>query len=354
MLPTNASILVILMGSLGDVTRGLSIVEPLKRLSPQCRISWLVEPACLDLVKLCPQVDQVIVFERDLGLRGAWRLVKRLRKEEFHLVIDLQRIFKSGLFSRLSRARRRLGFNRRNAKELNWIFNNEHIAHYPPHIPKHEHYWKFLDYLGSKSPAGPLLNLGVPEVATSCPQWSRLINHDSIALILGSSWPSKNWPLDGYRQLLRLLPANKGQSIVLLGLPRNLPAARQLAAEFGGRPIVNAVGDTSLVQLCSILKQVRAVIGPDSGPAHLASALGTPYISLFGPTDPGRTAPCGGADLVLRSAIGCSPCYLRVCPGIGRLCLRLISAEAVLEKLDLVLARPKESTPPPAGACHEI
>src|SRR5690606_14219230 len=112
-----------------------------------------------------------------------------------------------------------------------------------------------------------------------------------------------------------------------------------LAAHFGQR-VVNTIGRTTLDDLNGLLAAARACVGPDSGPAHMAAAVGTPHITLFGPTSPERTAPYGSEHLVVRSSIGCAPCYRRRCPGLGRLCMRMLSPEAVWSKLQPLLARP--------------
>ena len=103
------------------------------------------------------------------------------------------------------------------------------------------------------------------------------------------------------------------------------------------------VGKTSLLELVAVLKAATVGVGPDSGPGHLAAAGGTPYVSLFGPTAPARTAPYGSEHLVVQSGVSCAPCYKKRCPGLGRLCMRLISVEAVHKKLSEALAMHSEN-----------
>ncbi len=147
-IPASPSILIILMGSLGDVARGLCLVCQIKANLPQSRVTWLVEPKWSELVRLNRQIDRVIIFKRAWRLSAVWQLFKDLRQDHFDITLDLQRILKSGFFSLLSGARRRIGFNRRNAKEFNWIFNNEHIGYFSDDLPKIRHYLKFTEHLG--------------------------------------------------------------------------------------------------------------------------------------------------------------------------------------------------------------
>ena len=113
---TAPSILIILMGSLGDVARGLCLVSHIKNNLQGSRVTWLVEPMCAELVGLHPRIDKVIIFNRSRNILGVWDLYKNLLREHFDITIDLQRHFKSGFFSLLSRAKRRIGFKRRNTK----------------------------------------------------------------------------------------------------------------------------------------------------------------------------------------------------------------------------------------------
>ena len=140
--PAAPSILIILMGSLGDVARGLCLVSHIKDHLPDSRVSWLIEARRIDLVNFHPQLDKIIVFDRSKGAAGVWDLYQALRREHFDVTLDLQRIFKSGLFSLLSGARRRIGFHRRNSKEFNWLFNNEYIPYFRENLSKLDHYLK--------------------------------------------------------------------------------------------------------------------------------------------------------------------------------------------------------------------
>jgi lipopolysaccharide heptosyltransferase II len=355
-------ILITLMGSLGDVTRGLAVATALKRHDAQVRITWLVEPKCEGLVRLSRQLDRVVVFERGKGLAAVRRVRRELRAESYDAALDMQRHFKSGLLTYLSGAKRRIGFARKNAKEGNWLFSTERIDSYEESSTnKFEAYERFLDALGvprlsspGSSGQAPLefpdagisgrpLSALVAEVRQSLPRY--------VVLVLGSSWESKNWMGQGYQGVASEL-LKQGVGVVLLGDKSQSALAEQLAQAFSnteppgaevrkaGTPqVVNVLGKTSLEDLVSLLEHAEAAVGPDSGPGHIAAAVGTPYIGIFGATSPERTAPVGNYQRALRSPIGCSPCYLRRCPGLGRLCMRLVTVEQVLSQLKPILAR---------------
>lgn len=327
-------VLIVLMGALGDVVRGLCLVDAIKTAWPNCRITWLVEPACAGLVRLHPRIDRVVVFERKRGLRGVLALRRELRQERYDVTLDLQRHFKSGVFSLISGAARRIGFHRRDAKECNQFFNTEQVTQHGDDISKIDHYLKFLAPLGIAAPERLTSGLEEISLARVAAAWRMDLTQPYVGLVLGSSWDSKDWPEEGYQGLLQQLSSTDLRTAVLIGDKSRLDMAARLEA---GAPqflkVVNLAGKTSLEELVAVLHDAAVVVGPDSGPAHICGAIGTRHVTLFGPTPAGRNAARGSEDLVLSSALGCSPCRRRVCPGLGKVCMRLISPEAVVERV---------------------
>ncbi|MBX7144425.1 MAG: glycosyltransferase family 9 protein [Oligoflexia bacterium] len=320
------SVLVVLLGSIGDVARGLVVVSAIKRSFPGCRITWVVEPLCQPLVALHKGIDRVLLFDRKRPISGLMRLRNDLRQERYDVALDMQRIFKSGIFAWLSGAPRRIGFHRRDAKEFNWIFQTETIPELGENIPKLQHYLTFSSQLGADNAE---IDFGLDPGPASEKVKALLdqISKPFVAVLLGSSWESKNWPLSGYEGLLARLEADRAYSVLLCGDKSQVVTAAALRAVYPN--VRSCVGETSLVELLQILKQARLLVGPDSGPAHMACAVGVSCITLFGPTNPGRVAPWGSEELSLRSSIGCAGCYKRRCPGLGGLCMRLLSPDAV-------------------------
>jgi ADP-heptose:LPS heptosyltransferase len=111
------------------------------------------------------------------------------------------------------------------------------------------------------------------------------------------------------------------------------------AQKNGTLRVWNAVGKTDLRELIALIRQATVCMGPDSGPGHIAGAVGTPYVALFGPTPVTRNVPFGSEALALSSQIGCAPCKRRVCPGLGKVCMKLIHPQAVLAKVSEVVGR---------------
>lgn len=333
----NASFLIILMGSLGDVARGLCVATHIKKNLPNSKITWLVEPKWVELVDFHPSIDNVIVFNRAWNALGVIGLYNKLKKEHFDITLDLQRHIKSGLFSFLSRAKRRVGFHRHDSKELNWIFNNERIDFFGEDLPKFLHYLKFIHYLGLPDADAVDFGLSSFDPAPYLPSDIVAIKKPFVAVVIGSSWQSKDWFLEHYVQLITNIIKSDKYSVVLLGDSSKQGLSKSIMDQITSNKLVNMVNKTSLLELVAILKNASAAAGPDSGPGHIAAAVGTPYVSLFGPTLPTRVAPYGCEHLVVQSSAECAPCNKKRCADHEEHCMRLITAKDVLKKLDEVL-----------------
>ncbi len=337
-IPPSPSILIILMGSLGDVARGLCLVDHIKTNLPQSRVTWMVEPKWSELVELNPQIDRIIIFRRAWRLSAVWGLFKELRLDHYDITLDLQRIFKSGFFSLLTGAERRIGFHRRNAKEFNWVFNNEHIEYCSDDLPKIYHYLKFTEYLGLPEPDKLEFGLSFLNPSEMTPKIIAELNRPFIVVVLGTSWESKNWSDEGYIGLIERILADRNLKVVLVGDSSRAGLAATLTEKFQTSDMIDLVGQTSLLQLVSLLKAAAVGVGPDSGPGHVAAAVKTPFVTLFGPTSPRRTAPFGNHRLVIEAGLDCASCYKKRCAEGKNQCMNSIRPDAVMEKISLALS----------------
>lgn len=334
----NSAILVVLMGALGDLVRGLCLPGEIKHNWPAATVTWLVEPRWKPLVERHPLIDEVIVFDRPRKAAAVMDLRRALNARRFDITLDMQRHFKSGLFSLLSGAPQRIGVHPRNAKEFNWLFNNHHLPYFSPQRPKLEHYLQFISYLGGSLSKRP--DFGLSSVGDDDPPdglRSRL-PAPYIVIVMGSSWISKDWTYEGYRGLTQAILARGEYGVVLVGDGSQTGPAGRLTAAFGSDRLLNLTGKTSLTELVAVLRQASAAAGPDSGPGHISAAVGTPYVALFGPTDPDRVAPYRCRDLVVRSRGDCLGCYRKVCPRRDTICMAAITPAMVLARLDQALA----------------
>src|ERR1044071_5810639 len=186
-------ILLILHGSIGDVTRALPLATVLRKGFPRSYIAWSVEPASRPLLEHNPAINQIILFDRVRGWRALAPFLRQIREKRFDLVLDLQRILKSGLISWATGAPLRIGFNRADAKELNWVFNNLHIEAFDETIPKIEHYFKFTDYLGLPREAPQWDFYLTAKEQTAVQNHVATIKRSFAVLFVGTRWQSKRW-----------------------------------------------------------------------------------------------------------------------------------------------------------------
>ncbi len=338
-------LLIVLHGAIGDVTRALPLAVRIKRAWPQVELSWAVEPLSRGLVEGHPAVDRVFLFDRPKGFRAYRSFVRELINEKFDLVLDLQRHFKSGVTAFMTRAPRRIGFHPRSAKEFNWLFNSEYVSAVPNFSPKIQHYQLFGDALGIP-PLEPL-EFGLKAEAADLARMEALIAEVAgdevtiaehrVGLIVGSSWKSRFWTVEHYVKLIETARSSLGLVPLLIGGKGELEFGNEVIARLPSGAAINLIGRTALADLVPLFSSIRVAVGSDSGPMHIAAAVGTPVISLWGSTSPKRSAPYGSEQYVLQSAIGCSPCYRRECPGVGTLCMKAIPSRAVIAQLESIL-----------------
>ncbi len=328
-------ILIVLMGSIGDVARGISVAAHIKKHSPDSYIGWLIEPKCSAIVKKCTAIDEIITFERGSGLSALVKLYKQLKHFKADVTLDLQRHAKSGFFSFLSGAPRRIGFAKANTKEGNWIFQTEYVDPVSDNRSKLEVYLSFLPKLGIPIPVHVEFALKAPDLGKFSDKIQTLPK-PILGIVIGSTWPSKDWPTVGYIDLFNKINQSKISSIVLIGdaTQRNL-AKNIVTTNFSN--YLNLVGETSLTELISILPNLDLLVGPDSGPGHIAAALGVRQVTLFGPTSPERVSPYGSKELAVNASMPCSPCLRKRCPGLDNICMRLISPNAVYDRIKGIL-----------------
>ncbi len=352
-IPAPKKVLIVLLGAIGDVTRALPLALRIKKEWPAVYLAWAVEPKSFGVLEGHTAIDRIIVFNRPGGFSAYRAFLQELRDEKFDLVFDLQRHLKSGFTSYSTGSSFRLGFARKNAKEGNWFFNNYHIEEIDAPLPKILHYQKFGDFLGLTESTPLEFGLTVDHETqtqldllwreqsqvqgfSSLPESSK-----RVALILGSSWKSRFWPSEYYQALIEEMFRRFGVISILIGGKSERVVADQIMRGVLPGRVLNLVEKTKLRELKAVFLDVLFAIGSDSGPMHIAAAVGTPVISLWGATSPLRSAPYGSEQYVLQSDVPCAPCYLRECPGLNNLCMRKISVEDVLRQVEALLKQGK-------------
>ena len=332
-------ILMVRLSSVGDVLLATPVAAWLKHRYPQARLRWLVDAGYEDLVTHNPHVDEVVSFDytgRHRGPSGIRRLAAELKPVDF--MVDLQHKLRTGLLARrLKPTRRKVLVKRRGMDLVRAMMGRDTIFRGPHQV---ERYFAILEQdVADPSLPAPLMKVA-HERLTQMRQGltDRLGSGPLVGLVVGAKHATKCWPRARYLELAKLCLA-QDLGLVLLGGIDDLVAVETLAAQLpGDRVVVRAGG--SLMDLACNLAACRAVVSPDSGPGHMAGALGVGLVSLFGPTSPERWSPQGSRVEVVRLPLACSPCSNHggsTCP-VGTLeCMRSLSAELVFEALDRVL-----------------
>lgn len=341
--PEPKKILMVLHGSIGDVTRALPLANLIRRGFPKATLTWSVEPPSLPLLEHHPAVDEVILFDRPHWRNQLVPFLRRIRAGRFDLVLDLQRHLKSGMVSWWSGAPNRVGFHRLDGKEFNWVFNNHHIPALGEGISKFNHYLKFAEYLGL-APEPVEWRLGLTREEQACvDRHLEKLGGGFATFFVGSRWESKGWFASQISSCADLIKKRYGLSVILLGSEADAALAKEVEVSCV-QSVRNLVGRTSLKEAVGIIAKARVAVGPDTGLMHIAAAVGTPVISLWGATSPSRTGPYGFGELAIRGKADCSPCYRKRCP-IGRVCMQSIDVETIMAKIAMGIARDRNGAP---------
>ena len=312
-------ILIIKLGALGDVINTIPAVIRLKHHF-KCKIHWLCAPLSYPIIEEHPSVDKTILFDKNKKT-GLFKAAMEIRGERYDLAIDFQRTIKSGFFCLMSDSRVKLGFDKRRCKEFTWMYPFTRI---PPSDPeKHmvDQYLDFADYLGAAK-------TGVQWQITRH-EFTRIeLPENYVVLNIGATKKANLWQPEKFAELAILLHKKKGLVSVLTGGSADIPMGGMIKAIAGGA-VMDLTGKTSLHELTEIISRAGAVVSCDTGPMHLAVALGIKTIALFGPSNPRRTGPYKGK--IIQKSYYCSPCNKKKCPDPR--CMKLIQAEDVLSHI---------------------
>ncbi|HEY7306209.1 MAG TPA: glycosyltransferase family 9 protein [Bryobacteraceae bacterium] len=276
------SILVIRLGAMGDIIHALPAAASLKLSFPERKVLWLIAPKWMPLVEGNPFVDELILFDwRGTALWSASRQLRRLRPE---LAIDFQGLLKSSLAGRMARPQAFFGFDRSVARESlsTWLYSRR-VAVAGPHRVQRN-----LQLAAAAGAATLTEQAWIPSGRAEA-------NLPSGPFVLASpfaGWTSKQWPLESYEQLAGVLN-KEGFELVI-----NVSESQAARLRHLNRVRVHM---SSLTGLIDATRRATAVIGVDSGPLHLAAALGKPGVALYGPTDPAQTGPYRSNMVVLRA-----------------------------------------------------
>lgn len=314
-----ASLLVRATNWLGDAVMTTPALAAVREGFPDARIALLARPMVAELFRHHPDVDEVIVYERPgrhEGALGRLRLGGEIRRRRFDGALLLQNAFDAALIAFLGRIPERAGYPTDGRRVLLTL----PVPLTPGILERHEveYYLCLLDGLGIPRPEPASLKVAVTEeekeaMATRLASLGLEPGAPVVAINAGATYGSaKRWYPDRFAAVADLLAAEWGARVVLLGTVAEAPLAGEIEAATR-RPPVNLAGKTTVRELMALLSLSSFLVTNDSGPMHIAAALGVPLVAIFGPTDWRRTSPWTDRARVVRVDVDCSPCMRRAC-----------------------------------------
>ncbi len=328
------AILIVRLGSLGDLVHALPAASALRQAYPDARIDWLVDEVHREFLELVPVLTSTVPLRARTA--AAWLEVRRaLRARHYDVALDFQGLLKSAALARLSGATRVIGFDAAAAREsaAAWFYTERQPGGEGGHVI--EKNLALVRALGvsADTRAFPLRDVDSPALAAL-----RARGLDRFALLNGgAAWPNKRWPADRFGRLAAWLRERHGLNSVVLWGPGESELAHAIAAESFGAALV--APDTRVADLVALSRTARLMVSGDTGPTHIAAAVGTPVVALFGPTNPRRNGPWDPRDITLARYDTCDCHYERRCRHeADRWCLATIDEADVRQAIDQRLA----------------
>jgi len=340
-------ILIVRLSAIGDVIHSLPVLNALKRKFPDADISWVVEDKAADILLNNPLVDKVFIIPKKRWKNEGFSfsnakefidIIGLIRKEKFDIAIDLQELFKSGIITYLSGAKRRIAHAK--TREFAEIFINEKLqAHdiFDPNKMIIERYLEPAKYLGA--PVDEIkFSLPPVKIETKAYIDSLLQDIDSSKPVIVFSpatiWPTKHWLESYWSELLKKLSSNN--NIIFIGSDNDNALINRITAQADTQNFLSVAGKTTLLDLIEIFNRTDILVTPDTGPAHIANATGRPVIiSIFGSTSHKRSSPYGDKHIAFSAELSCQPCFKRKCSKkySSMECMKEITPDKVFETI---------------------
>jgi len=294
-------ILIVRLSAVGDTVQTMPVACALRERFPEAFLAWAVEERAAALLRGHPALDELVTLPRGWlkSPRAVWRIRRRLRRLHLDTVIEAQGLAKAAILARLSGARRRIGFGRPWGRELSPWINTERVDTSAEHVV--ERNLQLLLPLGITPSA---VEFQVPDHAADRAAAAAIIRRADLergfAIInSGAGWPSKLWPNQRYAAVASYLGRTEQVPVLVVwGSAAERAAAEEIVAGADGR--ARLAPPTTLTELAALARRARLFIGSDTGPLHLAAAVGTPCVGLYGPWPARRHGPYGPQHIALQ------------------------------------------------------
>ena len=340
-------ILIVRLSALGDIVHALPVLAALKHDWPNAKVDWLVEEAYAPILALAEGLNRRIIVRATKsfnapnavafgGALGFLKAIGYMRRQRYDAALDLQGLIKSAVWARSSGAKRVIGFHRTNLREPQAAMLYSEMVH--PVTTQHviQKNLMVLDNLGSVAGA-PVM----PLKATKSPAIEAAIHKAGaakkyIVINPGAAWPNKRWPPERFGELASALKQQTGLPSFVTWGPNERALADSVVA--ASRGAAQAAPPTEVADLAALMRDAALVISGDTGPLHIAAAVGAPLVGLYGPTWPQRNGPWDPKDEVLSRAQVCKCHHKRKCQ-IGAPCINEIQVADVVAAAERRLSR---------------
>jgi len=332
-------LVIVRLSALGDVTLLLPVIETLKQFAPQAKITWIVGSRAYPLLAGIPGVE-FIVFDKSQGLRAYWDLRRQLRARQFDVLLAMQASWRANFIYPLISAPLKIGFDRTRARDGQWLFIDRAIPFARQHLL--DGFFAFLEALGIHE---RVLKWNLPITDAERAWAATRLAHATAPILVVNPAASKHereWPVERMMEVIRNAQTRWGVQIVLTGGPSE--HEREIGREITqtiSTNIINLIGETTPKQLAAVLARAKCLLAPDTGPVHIACAVGTPVVGLYVVAPPELSGPYLRPDLVVnrfpeavQTILGKDPQKVKWTTRVHDAeAMKLIRAEDVLAKL---------------------
>ncbi|WP_035571305.1 lipopolysaccharide heptosyltransferase II [Halonatronum saccharophilum] len=324
-------ILIIDLLYLGDLIFTTPFLRSLRKAYPKARIDLVANSIFAPIMEDNPHLDNIYAYNKKWSIKESLNFAKSLREENYQLGLNIHGNWRTALLLRSIKPEYSIGYGGKGRG----IFLQEELA---PSKEKHmvEVYLDFLKDLGLAVDKDRSLELGVDSKAKE--SMEDFLKEECVSegdrivgINTGGSWPTKRWTKKGFAQLADAL-MTRGDKVIFFGGPTDVKCVEEIVGMMEKTPII-AAGRTSLKELAALASLCELFISGDSGPIHVAAAVGTKTVAIFGPSDEKKYRPYGEGHIVLENGIECRPCGEHQCPLEHHNCMEKVGYQKVIDKL---------------------
>ena len=328
--------------ALGDIVHALPVLTALRQRFPDSHISWVVNRSFAPLLEHHPHLDRVIAFDRGAfrnatnALRYSLQLANELRGYHFDCVLDLQGLLRTGLMSLMTGAPRKIGFA--NAREGSaYAYTHRVAVPDADRIHAVNRYWRMAEFVGAGDRPKQFVLPINPQEADAVAELLAAYPRPWLCVAAGAKWVTKRWPPESFATLLQRFQSQYGGTAILVGSADDIALSAAIADRLRGSTL-DLTGKTSLPRLAAVLAAADAMLANDTGPLHLAAALGKPCVAPYTCTKIVRHGPYGSMAGAVETTVPCAGSYLKQCPR-GTICFGELTPNRLWPALEEALRK---------------